>query len=163
MKLARTEAEEFLFHEADLLDRRKYDEWLKLFASDGIYWLPMEDDTDPRLVPSILYDDMTSLKMRVHQFTKRHYSQRPPSRTVHSITNVVTEAGEREDETSVHCVVMVTELREGDYLQGGLGEQRLFSGHCSYRLRRAETLSIVCKKLLLVNREIPIVNLSFLL
>jgi 3-phenylpropionate/cinnamic acid dioxygenase small subunit len=163
MKLQRVEAEDFLFHEADLLDRRNYDEWLKLFTPDGIYWLPMEDGTDPKLVPSILYDDMTSLRMRVHQFSKRHYSQRPPSRTVHNINNVITEDGDREGEAIVRCAVMVAEMREGDYLQRGLGNQRLFSGHCSYRLRRTDRLSIACKKLLLINRDVPIVNLSFLL
>jgi 3-phenylpropionate/cinnamic acid dioxygenase small subunit len=164
MKLVRSEAEDFLFHESDLLDHRNYNEWYDLFTPDGIYWLPMEDGSDPHLVPSILYDDMTSLKMRVHQFSKRHYSQRPPSRTVHSIGNVVVRGAEREDEAIVRCSVMVTELREGDYQQRGLGEQRLFSGHCEYRLRKqGESLAIAMKKLLLINRESPIINLSFLL
>lgn len=163
MTLLRSEAEDFLFHEADLLDRRMYDEWLKLFTPDGIYWLPMEDDTDPELVPSVLYDNMASLRMRVHQFSKRHYSQRPPSRTVHAINNVSVQRGDREDESIVRCVVMVEELREGDYLQRGLGEQRTFAGHCVYRLRRGSALAIAQKKLLLINREVPIVNLSFLL
>ena len=57
MKLNRTEAEDFLFHEADLLDRREFDQWLALFAEDGIYWLPMDDDDDPLMQSSILYDD----------------------------------------------------------------------------------------------------------
>ena len=47
MKLSRTEAEDFLYHEADLLDRREFDQWLTLFTEDGIYWLPMDDDDDP--------------------------------------------------------------------------------------------------------------------
>jgi 3-phenylpropionate/cinnamic acid dioxygenase small subunit len=163
MKLHRTEAEDFLFHEAELLDQRRYDEWLKLFTADGIYWLPMEDGSDPQLVPSILYDDKKMMQMRVHQFGKRHYSQRPPSRTVHAISNVTVAAGAHDNEAIVRCVAMVTELREGDYLQRGLGEQRLFSGHCEYRLRQEEQLAIVMKKLVLINRESPIVNLSFLL
>jgi len=119
MKLLRAEAEDFLFHESDLLDNRNYTEWLKLFAPDGIYWLPMEDGSDPQLVPSILYDNMSSLRMRVHQFSKRHYSQRPPSRTVHSVSNVVPRDTEHKDEAIVRCSVMVTELREGDYQQIG--------------------------------------------
>lgn len=164
MTLLRSEAEDFLFHESDLLDQRNYDNWLKLFTADGIYWLPMEDGTDPELVPSILFDNVTSLRMRVHQFSKRHYSQRPPSRTVHSIANVVVREAKRDDEALVRCTVMVAELREGDYLQTGLGEQRIFAGHCEYRLRHeGDALGIVMKKLLLINRQSPIVNLSFLL
>jgi 3-phenylpropionate/cinnamic acid dioxygenase small subunit len=163
MKLSRPEAEDFLFHEADLLDQRKYEEWLELFTADGIYWLPMEDDTDPELVPSILYADMNSLRMRVHQFSKRHYSQRPPSRTAHAISNVTVREADRDDEALVRCVVTVAELREGDYTQLGLGEQRFFSGYCTYRLRQGDPLSIASKKLVLINRDVPIVNLSFLL
>jgi 3-phenylpropionate/cinnamic acid dioxygenase small subunit len=163
MRLSRTEAEDFLFHEAALLDQKKYDEWLELFTADGIYWLPMEDNTDPELVSSVLYADMDSLRMRVLQFGKRHYSQRPPSRTVHAISNVTSQEADRDDEALVRCVVTVAEMREGDYTQVGLGEQRFFCGHCTYRLRQADRLSIASKKLLLINRDVPIDNLSFLL
>jgi 3-phenylpropionate/cinnamic acid dioxygenase small subunit len=163
MKLTRTEAEDFLYHEAELLDQHRYAEWLDLFTADAVYWLPMEDGSDPGLVPSILHDDKKMMQMRVHQFSKRHYSQRPPSRTAHVISNVIVVAGERDDEAIVRCVVMITELREGDYLQRGLGEQRVFSGYCEYRLQQGERLAITMKKLVLVNRESPIVNLSFLL
>ena len=43
MELLRPEAEDFLYLEADLLDKRDYDAWLKLFTRDGIYWLPMDE------------------------------------------------------------------------------------------------------------------------
>ena len=35
--------ERFLFHEARLLDERRFDDWLALFAPDGWYWVPLED------------------------------------------------------------------------------------------------------------------------
>jgi phenylpropionate dioxygenase-like ring-hydroxylating dioxygenase large terminal subunit len=163
MKLSRSEAEDFLYREAEFLDNREYDKWLNLFTSDAVYWLPMIDNSDPELVPSVIYDNMHNLKMRVHQLSKRHYAQRPPSRTMHSISNVIVAASEATNEVVVRCGVFVTELREGDYQQLGLGEQRLFSGHCEYRLRQEDKLSIARKKLLLMNRDVPIVNLSFLL
>jgi len=34
--------EQFLYHEARLLDTQQYDEWLALFADDSTYWLPLE-------------------------------------------------------------------------------------------------------------------------
>ena len=164
MKLLRSEAEDFLYHEAELLDSRNYKEWLNLFTSDGVYWLPMVADSDPELEPSIQYDDRKLLEMRVHQLVnKPHYAQRPPSRTLHAVSNVTVAAGERADEALVRCIVMVAELREGDYRQLGLGEQRVFSGRCEYRLRRAEKLAIASKKVVLINRDLPIVNLSFIL
>jgi 3-phenylpropionate/cinnamic acid dioxygenase small subunit len=165
MELSRTEAEDFLYREADLLDRREYDQWLALFTEDGIYWLPMEESDDPLLQSSILYDDTRMREMRVHQIVRKpHYAQLPRSRTVHAVSNVITAPGDRADEATVRCVVMVTELREGNYQQLGLGNHRIFAGHCEYRLRReAGRLAIALKKFVLINRDLPIENLSFIL
>jgi len=35
------EIEEFLYREADLLDERRYEDWLALVAEDVRYWMPM--------------------------------------------------------------------------------------------------------------------------
>ena len=35
------EIEAFLYHEAELLDERRYEEWLALFTDDVHYWMPM--------------------------------------------------------------------------------------------------------------------------
>ena len=165
IKLLRTDAENFLYHEARLLDERDYVAWLELFTDDAIYWLPMDENSDPELESSILYDDIETLRMRVHQLMhKPHFAQIPPSRTVHAVSNVEVATTGREDEALVRCIVSVTELREGDFRQRGLGEQRVFAGHCEYRLRKQEgELAIMIKKLVLVSRYLPIENLSFLL
>src|SRR6516164_7795688 len=39
--LLKQEIEDFLYREADLLDERRYDEWLGLLAEDVRYWMPM--------------------------------------------------------------------------------------------------------------------------
>ena len=39
--LVRQEVEDFLYHEAELLDERRYEEWLDLFTEDARYWMPM--------------------------------------------------------------------------------------------------------------------------
>src|SRR3989442_4555191 len=44
--LVRHEIEEFLYREADLLDERRFAEWLDLFTQDAHYLMPM-----PRHVP----------------------------------------------------------------------------------------------------------------
>jgi 3-phenylpropionate/cinnamic acid dioxygenase small subunit len=164
MKLLRSDAEDFLYREAELLDRREYDEWLRLFTADSCYWLPMDENSDPTREPSILYDDRKLLEMRVHQLLhKPHYSQRPPSRTLHAVSNVTVSPGGRADESLVRCIAMVTELRQGDYRQLGLGEQRAFSARCEYRIRNVDGLAIASKKVILINRDLPIVNLSFIL
>jgi len=39
--LLKQEIEDFLYREADLLDERRYDEWLGLLTDDVRYWMPM--------------------------------------------------------------------------------------------------------------------------
>jgi 3-phenylpropionate/cinnamic acid dioxygenase small subunit len=165
MVMLREEAENFLYKESRLLDRRDFAAWLDLFTEDAIYWLPMNEGPETALEPSVLRDDKKTLAMRVHQLLhKPHYAQRPPSRTVHAISNVTVEATEQADESLIGCNFMVTEMREGDYLQLGLGDQRLFAGHCEYRvLQRQMRVMISMKKVVLINRDTPLVNLSFIL
>jgi 3-phenylpropionate/cinnamic acid dioxygenase small subunit len=39
--LLKQEIEEFFYQEAELLDERRYEEWLELLADDVRYWMPM--------------------------------------------------------------------------------------------------------------------------
>ena len=39
--LLKAEIEDVLYHEAELLDERRYEEWLELLAADFRYWMPM--------------------------------------------------------------------------------------------------------------------------
>ena len=41
--VTREQIENFLFHEADLLDEWRLDEWLALFTEDGGYYIPSTD------------------------------------------------------------------------------------------------------------------------
>jgi len=125
------EIEEFLFHEARLLDERRFEEWKDLFTDDGIYWVPtqegQEDGTDTH---SIFYDDKSLLDHRVRRL--RHplnYAQMPPSRTRHVIGNVVIEDdGGPGGEIRVRSSLVAVEYRRE--------RQRVFAGDCRHRLRR---------------------------
>jgi 3-phenylpropionate/cinnamic acid dioxygenase small subunit len=162
--LTRQEAEDFLYQEARLLDQRRFEEWLDLFTNDGIYWIPIADDTDPEQEPSILYDDSPLRAQRVFQLLHQpHYAQMPPSRTVHVISNVEVDNGQRESEALVRCGMVVVELRPGHSQQFGLGRQSSFAGHCEYRLRHEKAWRIALKKVLLIDRDLPVPNLSFIL
>lgn len=163
-RLTRQEAEDFLYHESRLLDERRFEEWLDLFTSDGVYWIPIDESADPEHEPSVLYDDAATRAQRVHQLLRQpHWSQMPPSRTLHLVSNV-TVAGPIDGAACVvQCAMVVFELRPGDPQMRGRGEQRAFAGRCEYRLRRDERWRIELKKLVLINRDLPIPNLSFIL
>src|SRR6476469_3495805 len=39
--LLRTEVEDFLYHESELLDERRYSDWIELVADDILYHMPI--------------------------------------------------------------------------------------------------------------------------
>jgi 3-phenylpropionate/cinnamic acid dioxygenase small subunit len=164
VKLSNREAEDLLHLEAHLLDERRLEEWLELFTKDGTYWLPLKDDTDPIRHPSIVYEDHKTRTQRVHQLLhEAHYAQLPPSRTIHLISNVwVADDGEGDGTALVRCNLVLFELRPGHQRQPGLGEQRILAGRCEYRLRREDRWLISQKKVVLLNRDLPLENLSFI-
>src|SRR3990167_9474748 len=60
--------EQFLLHEARLLDEGKFDDWLALFSADGWYWVPSEPGQDnPHDTVSLIYDDRRLLETRVRR------------------------------------------------------------------------------------------------
>ena len=60
--------EQFLYHEARLLDTQQYEAWLELFTDDATYWVPLErEQEDPFETSSIIHDDRTLLGLRVKQ------------------------------------------------------------------------------------------------
>lgn len=158
------EAEAFLSTEARLLDERRLEDWLTLFTEDGVYWLPIEDAEVRTEEPVILIDDTGRRAQRVYQLLyTSHYCQMPPSRTVHYVSNVEVEDASGDAEAVVRCNVLVLELRPGDHRQNGLGQQRALGGRCVYRLRYSDGWKIALKKVLLIDRDLPITNLSFII
>jgi 3-phenylpropionate/cinnamic acid dioxygenase small subunit len=165
--LTRTEAEEFLYRETRLLDTLRLEEWLTLFTADGLYWLPIHDGdpADAADAVSIVYDDQERREERV--FRTLHtpvLDQNPRSRTVHMVSNVeVGDADERGD-VRVLCSQFVAELRSGGQRQIGLNQTRVFAARGEYRLRHTgDGWRMSLKKLMLVDADQPLYNLTFLI
>lgn len=81
-----TEAEiaRFVYHEARLLDERRWDEWLALFTEDAHYWVPLaRGQTDAEEHNSLAYEDMLLLRLRVERLKQGAPSQQPPSFSQH--------------------------------------------------------------------------------
>lgn len=162
MKPTWEEAHAFLHREAQLLDEGRLDEWLELFTEDGMYWVPIDEKADPEWESSVLYDDHQRRAERVHQLLHEpRYAQQPASRTIHFISNVQVDGG--DGDPMVRCNVIVYELRPGDWRQAGLGEQRSLAARCEYRLRSEDGWRIAAKKVVLLNRDMPLENLTFIM
>jgi len=149
--------EQFLYHEARLLDTHRYEDWLQLFTPDATYWLPLEQDQkDPLETSSILHDDRTLLELRVKQYRHaRAHARLPLARTVHQITNVsVVEENPRE--VRVASTMTVVEFRNE--------KQRLYGALVEHRLRKnGDTFAIAHKRVDLVNSEGELDGIAILL
>jgi benzoate/toluate 1,2-dioxygenase beta subunit len=147
--LSRADAENFLIHEARLLDEARYDEWLALFTAEAHYWVPSEPDQQSALdTISLMYDDRRLLETRVRRLASpRIYSQEPRSRTSRIVTNVTIEGGDGNT-TEVRSKFMIVEYRRE--------EQRIFAG--TYRHTLVTTggdTRIAFKRVDLVNCDAP--------
>jgi 3-phenylpropionate/cinnamic acid dioxygenase small subunit len=129
--ITRDEVEEFLYHEAELLDERRYEEWLELFTEDAHYWMPMRRNV-PADEPEREFtregtdvnwfdEGKDTLTRRVKQIrTGVHWAEQPPSRTCHMVSNVqILEA--RPDAVTVKSRFLLYRNRvetETDFLVG---------------------------------------------
>ncbi len=143
------EVEQFLYREAELLDRGRYDEWLQLFTPDCLYWVPLEaGQPDGLETCSIVHDDYRLLEVRVKQYRHpRAHARTPYARTVHQVGNVVLgDQDAATGELTVHSNLVMIEFRAE--------RQRTWGALVEHRLRRTERgLAIARKRIDLVNSE----------
>ena len=83
--------EDFLYHEAALLDSWKLDEWLALLTEDATYRVPSNDrpQSDPKTALFMIADDIRRIRARVTRLNDPHaHAEYPRSRTRRMISNV---------------------------------------------------------------------------
>lgn len=151
----------FLYHEARLLDDRRYDDWVSLFASDGLYWMPCDgNDGDPAVRVTIVYDDVDALRSRISRLnTGKQYAQDPPSTMCRAVSNIYVADGEAtgDGELRVHSTLVAVEARRHH-------TKRVYGAHVTHVLRTVELgFAIVQKRVDLIDSDQYFENLTFLL
>ena len=139
--------EQFLYHEARLLDTGQLEAWLELFTDDATYWEALEQNQEnPLDTSSIIHDDRTLLELRVKQARHpRAHARQPLARTVHQVGNVMV-AQESKGEVTVNSTLQVIEFRnEKQRIHAALVEHRLKRVNGGYKIAR--------KRVDLVNSE----------
>jgi 3-phenylpropionate/cinnamic acid dioxygenase small subunit len=157
MAFDRHQVETFLYREARLMDEHAYDEWLALWTDDAMYWVPCnEDDFDPERHVSIVYENRSRLEDRITRLKSgAAYAQDPKSRLSRVVSNVEIES-ENGDELTIHSTFNLTALRRG--------RMDTFAGRVLHKLRRQdESFKIAFKKVVLINNDQVIHNLTFLI
>lgn len=157
------EVEQFFTREAELLDERRFDEWLELFADDARYWMPIArnlafDDPEPeytreRADANWFDDGKPDLRKRVLQIQSGdHWAEEPRSRTTHVVTNVhVAEQSEAELTVRSRFVVAQNFREHGS---------NLFVGKRIDVLRRTPNLQVIHRTILLDQSVLLAQNLT---
>lgn len=156
------QVEQFLFHEARLLDQGRWRDWQKLFTDDCLYWIPSSlDDYDPRFHVSIAYDDGVLLNDRIGRLESgQAFAQDPPSRTLHQIANVSYE--QRGDIVFVQSNLALFEFKPN--AQRRMDPVNVFPAACEHDLVGTPgAWKIKRKKVTLLQADGTITNLTFLI
>ena len=137
--LLRTEIEDFLYEEAELLDERRYSDWVELMADDLHYNMPIRRNVkfgewereNSRAGEEVSWfdEDKRTVIGRVRQLeTGLHWCEEPASRVRHIISNIQVVSVEGE-EVHVRCRFVVYKNRVQDL-------ENLFIGKREDVLRR---------------------------
>ena len=123
------DVEQFLYRQADLLDRRMWQEWVDLFAPDGIYWMPPAPEYktwDGQ--PAIFAEDKNLMTVRMNRVLHPDaWSQKAAWGTNHVVSNVVIEKASAA-EILVRSRFHMMEMRRDDI--------RHFAGSYFHQLKK---------------------------
>jgi biphenyl 2,3-dioxygenase beta subunit len=161
----REAVEDFLYHEAELLDERRFRDWLELFADDAVYWMPVRENRlegpeapAAEIAPpggnSYFEDDREALRVRVERlYTGTAWAETPPSRTRHLVANIRIKRQEgAEVEVHSNFIVYRTRLEH---------DRDLYVGGRIDRLRQVEAgFKIVHRTILLDEAILDAKNIS---
>jgi p-cumate 2,3-dioxygenase beta subunit len=160
-QVTRAEVEDFLYHEADLLDRWKLDDWLALLTEDATYYVPPNDkpDADHRFTLFTIADDIVRLRERIIRLKDPNcHAEYPPSRTRRMISNVRVPGVDDDGLILASANFAIFRHRRNEPV-------RQFVGRYRHKLKRTdEGLRIHERRAILDAEELgPMGSVSFLL
>ena len=163
--LLQASVSDFLYREADLLDERRYTEWLDMLAEDYQYSVPLRmnvayGETDAREETQAgreicWFDEgKSTAELRVQQLnTGVHWAEEPVSRVSHLVTNIRLDVIDMP-EVEVSCRFLVYRNRVADETDFLVGRRR-------DRVRQVgDTWQLVRRELLLDQSVLLAKNLS---
>ncbi|MGQ0654523.1 MAG: aromatic-ring-hydroxylating dioxygenase subunit beta [Betaproteobacteria bacterium] len=143
------EVESLLYRQSEYLDSKAWDEYIGLFAEDGLYWMPPAPHyTTWEGQPSIFMEDRDLMSVRARRVAHpRAWSQQAEWSTSHVVSNILVERSEGDD-IHVRSRFHMMELRRD--------EIRHFGGTYRHHLRRSGNgLKIKLQRVDLFNAQAP--------
>jgi phthalate 3,4-dioxygenase subunit beta len=148
-------AHHWLVDEAYLLDRQDYEAWLDAIAEDIHYFMPIRVTTalgagyDTAKRMAHFDEDKYSLSRRVARFRTEHaWTEDPPSRIRHHLSDVRTFATDRDDELVVESAVLLFRSR------GDVAEPSLISAGRADLLRRTGDRWLLARRHIAVDESV---------
>lgn len=154
----KADVEDFYYHEADLLDDRRFRDWLDLLTDDITYFMPIRrnvkfgqhaarENTKRGKGISWFDEDKWTLTKRVEQIlTGVHYAEEPLSRITHMVSNVQIkgarpEIGEaRELDVASRFLVYQNRVEYETYIFVGRRNDALRLTEKGWKIARREIL-----------------------
>lgn len=149
----RLEITDFYYREAELLDERRWEDWLELFAPEAEYFAPIRvtrKSGHPDIIDELGHFDDTkmSLGLRVRRLrTDVAWSEDPPSHTRRLITNIRVTRGEEQDRLAARTNFMLYRSR------GDLGAYDLIVGERQDRLRREADAWLISDRRIIIDQS----------
>ena len=126
------DVEQFLYRQAGLLDGKQWQDWIDLFAPDGIYWMPPDASYktwDGQ--PAIFAEDKNLMTVRMLRVLHPDaWSQRPLWGTNHVVSNVSIRKVAKNGDVEVSSRFHMLEMRRDD--------ERHFAGSYLHKLRKTK-------------------------
>ena len=133
---------DFVIREARLIDSHRLDEWLDLFAEDGIYWMPLEwGQTDAKLTASLMLRRTSWAAHHPHRATSRattHLLAEAQEPLHHHLLQMTADrqtrrrAGERNTSRGRRCTTIETRYDE---------QQQLYAAWATHMLAMIDGLN----------------------
>ncbi len=143
--------EQFLYRQSECLDTKRWQDFIDLFADDGIYWMPADPaHASGDGVPSIFYEDRAMMTIRMKRMAHpRAWSQKTEWGLSHVVSNVVvTDAGAASGAIVCRSRFYMMEFRRDAV--------RNFAGSYVHRLVKApDGYRITLQRVDMVNADAP--------
>ena len=142
--------EQFLYRQADLLDSKRWEDWMGLFTEDGVYWMPPEPSyTTWDGTPAIFAEDKNLMRVRMGRVLHPDaWSQRPLWGTNHVVSNVIIERESPNGDVIARSRFHMMELRRDDV--------RHFAGSYMHQLKKTnEGYRIKLQRVDMFNAQAP--------
>jgi 3-phenylpropionate/cinnamic acid dioxygenase small subunit len=149
----------FVYHEARLLDEKRFDEWYELLTEDARYWMPLtRGQPDGETFTSLFYEDRLLLKVRIERL--RHpnaFSQQQPSFCQHILQQPGIETSDADGNRYVLRTPFI-------YCETQLDHQLILAGVTYHHLTVVDgALRMRMKKIELVNCDAAFPSIQLLL